>query len=99
MKSATTLITEERQRQVMVKGFTAAHDDLHKNDELAKAAACYAVAGTSAVVMDGPELLDDAFPWDPQWDKRDDVPRIRALVMAGALIAAEIDRLQREAGK
>jgi hypothetical protein len=37
----------------------------------------------------------DAFPWEPEADKRAKHPAIRRLVIAGALIAAEIDRLQR----
>jgi hypothetical protein len=49
-----------------------------------------------------PELPSEAFtagagrlwPWDPSWWKPSPDP-IRNLVKAGALIAAEIDRLQR----
>lgn len=40
--------------------------------------------------------LVDPWPWDEQWDKRGSHDRIRALTIAGALIAAEIDRLQRK---
>jgi hypothetical protein len=36
----------------------------------------------------------DPWPWDDEWDKRDKHDRIRKLVIAGALLAAEIDRLQ-----
>jgi len=36
----------------------------------------------------------DAFPWK-DGDKRNDHSRIKSLIIAGALIAAEIDRLQR----
>lgn len=35
----------------------------------------------------------------PAWDKRKKHSRLRKLVIAGALIAAEIDRLQRGKGK
>lgn len=38
----------------------------------------------------------DPWPWDASWDKRKKHDRIRALVVAGALIAAEIERLQRK---
>ena len=38
----------------------------------------------------------DAWPWDKKWDKREKHDRRRQLVIAGALIAAEIDRLDRE---
>ena len=37
--------------------------------------------------------LPDAFPWSDEFDKRDQHDRLRSLVIAGALIAAEIDRL------
>jgi hypothetical protein len=37
----------------------------------------------------------DPWPWDAEWDKRKKHDRIRQLEIAGALIAAEIDRLER----
>ena len=37
----------------------------------------------------------NAWPWDAEWDKRSKHERKRQLVIAGALIAAEIDRLNR----
>ena len=46
-------------------------------------------------------LFEDPWPWAPCWDKRDcsrgspTEQRIRDLEKAGALIAAEIDRLER----
>lgn len=38
----------------------------------------------------------DGWPWDKKWDKREKHDKLRSLVIAGALIAAEIDRLQNE---
>jgi hypothetical protein len=35
----------------------------------------------------------DAWPWDAEYDKRKKHDKMRSLVIAGALIAAEIDRL------
>lgn len=35
----------------------------------------------------------DAWPWDSQWDKRAKHDKQRSLIIAGALIAAELDRL------
>lgn len=35
----------------------------------------------------------DAWPWSNSWDKREKHDKMRSLVIAGALIAAEIDRL------
>lgn len=83
--SGADLITAERQRQIDVEGWTSEHDDLHQYGELAKKAAALAVSYTDAVVMeDGDQIL----PWKEH-------PHPRSLVIAGALIAAEIDRLQR----
>ena len=36
----------------------------------------------------------DGWPWGKEWDKRKKHDMLRSLVIAGALIAAEIDRLQ-----
>ncbi len=81
MKSGIKLITEERRRQVESEGWSRAHDDSHGNGELVEAAVCYAVGNS------------DRWPWDKYWWKPSG--RVRDLVKAGALIAAEIDRLQR----
>lgn len=43
MKTGIELISEERQRQINVEGWTAEHDSEHVNNELALAAACYIV--------------------------------------------------------
>jgi hypothetical protein len=82
-------IAEERQRQITDEGWTPEHDDEHSNDELACAAAAYAMS-------DDKEMVEMLWPWQRQWWKPKD--RKRDLVRAGALIAAEIDRLER-AGK
>ncbi len=94
-----TLIAIERKRQVEHEGYTAAHDDEH-GAEMAMAAACYAVHGTGAKVLEqitaptGAQQHVDAYPWG--WpDKRKEHTRLRQLAIAGALIAAEIDRLIR----
>ncbi len=91
-------IAAERQRQVDSEGWTAEHDDEHLGGIMAQAAACYAVATVPRYAGCFPV----AWPWSPQWDKRPLGPgasstdaRVRALEKAGALIAAEIDRLLR----
>lgn len=38
----------------------------------------------------------DGWPWNKKWDKRKKHDKLRSLVIAGALIAAEIDRLNPE---
>jgi hypothetical protein len=96
MESGIELISAERQRQISKEGWTPEHDDTHKYGELAKAAACYAIHHTDAIVReDCGQTAGDAWPWPEEWDKRKKHSTLRALTIAGALIAAEIDRLQR----
>ena len=87
------LIAAERERQISVEGWTAEHDDKHNNRQLVRAAACYADPTYETVEF---EMRDTPYrwPWEPSWWKPDRDP-IRNLVKAGALIAAEIDRMQR----
>lgn len=92
------IIAAERCGQIEREEWTPEHDDEHKRGEMAIAAACYAVIGTDAHVEypdDDPE--GSGWPWGEQWFKpKDD---IRNLARAGALIAAEIDRLRRAAAQ
>lgn len=87
MKSGVQLIAEERKRQIEKEGWTREHDDLHKDGQMAQAAACYVV----------PILAEISYlwPWEEKWWKPCPDNRIRELQKAGALIAAEIDRLNR----
>ena len=91
-------IAEERHRQKAEKGFDDAHDDEHKWGELAWAAACYAAPGEIAHKTKDADFRPcyvDPWPWDRKWDKRDKHDYKRRLIIAGAWIAAEIDRLIR----
>lgn len=95
-------VLAERRRQVEVEGWSAEHDDKHSG-ALARAAACYASHAGSCWAWDveryatakPPHTSDDAvlWPWDLDWWKPKN-PR-RDLVRAGALILAEIERLDR----
>lgn len=88
--SGVELIALERQRQVEREGYDAAHDDSHDGAELLQAAVWYLDNGCEYDFG----LRLPPWPWEPSsWKPSDD--RIRQLVKAGALIAAEIDRLQR----
>lgn len=99
------MIAAERQRQIETEGWTAEHDDKeHGGGQLAKAAACYAAGEPIFVqrirtVSGRKELpvviFDNVWPFESQWYKPKDT--IRNLVRAGAMIAAEIDRLNRTA--
>ncbi|RUB64408.1 hypothetical protein IPC1413_23360 [Pseudomonas aeruginosa] len=87
-------VQAERRRQVEAEGWTPEHDDAHSHGEMARAAACYALAGSSAP-NDGTAalLVSLAWPWDEQWWKPTTVRR--DLVKACALGLAEIERLDR----
>ena len=86
------LIAIERFRQVDQEGYSPEHDDHHVPDELVWAAICYATPPVRRRYY-GPPLRE--WPWKMgDWKPAPD-DRIRELVKAGALIAAEIDRLIR----
>ena len=94
-------VIAERQRQMSVEGWTPEHDDQYKNNDLAFAASCYAFHSASAswdFEDDGtPYDIHPApknWPWSPEWWKPTN-PR-RDLVKAGALILAEIERIDRQ---
>jgi hypothetical protein len=101
--NGAALIAAERLRQVGVEGHDDQHDDEHYAGELSTAAITYAVHAWW-------QLTDPATGWTPNqveeieleqwwpWDAGDFKPSadpIRNLERAGALIAAEIDRLLR----
>ena len=98
MKTGIELIAEERQRQIEKEGWTAEHDAEHKDGELADAAAYYAMTEETIDFIDnewGNDMHLHIWPFDLKWLKRTPDNRIKELQKAGALIAAEIDRLQR----
>lgn len=97
MTDAATDVLAERRRQVEVEGWAPERDD-HEHDrgQLACAAGCYALH--SALMMEGypdayAEKVPAPWPWSPEWWKPKDARR--NLVKAGALILAEIERLDR----
>lgn len=95
MSKAIDDIIAERERQITQEGWTAEHDDGHDNGELADAAACYAITSrprNPGAMMD---IFMGLWPWDAQWWKPSPGNRRRDLVKAGALIVAEIERLDR----
>ncbi len=80
---------------------TESHDSQHDNEALAWAAMYYAMphglniyCGKEAVrEIVSPMFFFEETGWDTEWAKRDSKDRIRQLTVAGALLAAEIDRL------
>ncbi len=87
-------VQAERRRQIEAEGWTPEHDDEHSHGQMARAAACYALAGSSAP-NDGTAalLVSLAWPWDEQWWKPTSARR--DLIKACALTLAEIERLDR----
>ena len=85
----TDLIAAERERQITREGFSTEHDDHHGEDEIACAAESYLLA-----YLGYEHAPKGQWPWHREDFKPSEDP-IRNLVKAGALIAAEIDRLNR----
>ncbi len=74
-------VLAERRRQIEAEWWTPEHDNQFVDRELAKAAACYAIDNAAM------------WPWSMSWWKPSNSRR--NLVKAGALILAEIERLDR----
>jgi hypothetical protein len=88
-KTGVELIADERKRQIEVEKWDYKHDSVYDHEELAMAGAIYA---TPHVVRDyEPNGIPVLWPWDGKWWKPNPKDRIRELVKAGALIAAQID--------
>lgn len=80
----------ERQRQITAEGWTPQHDDEHSTGDLARAAACYANPDLLYVLQG---TIGLGWPWSvEQWKP---AGRRRNLIKAGALILAELERLDR----
>lgn len=96
MESGAQLILRERLRQIQKEGWTKEHDDAHVGNELLGAARAYALVAYHPNIF-GEDFPPTSFPskWDKKWWKPSKDPK-RNLVKAGALIAAEIDRLLRK---
>lgn len=108
-------IRQERARQIEEEGWDSEHDDEHEDGELALAGACYAIPADHRKREVGYEwafmvadLVCALWPWwehpvrgrpFKNWWKPSPTDRIRELTKAGALIAAEIDRLKRAEAK
>lgn len=98
MKTGVSVFSAERRRQVAAEGFSADRDDKLQLGQLAAAAACYLVvadllakgysleASSRSAVINWPF---DRSRWRPSSDARENLRK------AGALAAAEYDRLER----
>lgn len=89
LSNAVQSVISERQRQQSVEGWTPEHDDQYGEFQLLWASSCYVlntIQPFNRIPMD--------WPWAPEWWKPTN-PR-RDLVKAGALILAEIERIDRQ---
>lgn len=91
LSAAARDVLAERRRQVEAEGWTPEHDDKHVPGSLTSAAGCYAMYTLAYPAGDPPP----AWPWDATWWKPSN--NRRNLEKAGALILAEIERLDRAA--
>lgn len=92
----------ERQRQLGEEGWTAQHDAQHTDQGLTRVALAYLALALlndekSQLIIFTPEMFNVLWPktWDRLWLKRADYSRY--LEKAGALVAAEIDRVNNQA--
>ena len=98
MKTGSELIAEERQRQIEKEKWSEEHDDQHIDRSLIMAAISYASSAVPTLIKEvgfsryGEISYHDIWPWDKKYDKRKQHDDIKKLQIAGALIAAEIDR-------
>lgn len=103
-QGAVQHIEYERAKQVR-KGFSGPHDDRHTDQELVTVAIAYAVLAVmqqtradAADALDGhPPLTELGWPAG-EWTWLPERTPTENLIKAGALIAAEIDRLTRVRG-
>lgn len=93
MGTGIEIIQKERQHQ-LDKGWSTEHDQQHRYADLAVYAAVIAVDGTDACVVDEDDRQDR---WGLIRKYKKEIPdydmcRVKLLSIAGAFLAAEIDR-------
>lgn len=100
LTKAAAAVLAERRRQIETEGWTPKHDDAHYSGDLAAAAASYAAAAAYMVAPGSPRdhytADDPPEMWPPEWEFKPGSAR-SMLVKAGALILAEIERIDRSA--
>lgn len=103
MRQVIEEIAAERQRQIEEEGYDPKHDELHFEWELSLAAVCYAAPEHIYVYRRTPgqttpaqHTFQDPWPWRKEdVDKREKHGHRKKLVIAAALLVAEIERLDR----
>ena len=87
-------IEEERKRQVETEKYSPESDDFWSNGELANAAATYALTPVMRKSLEAKEV-PKTWPFGKEYYKPRKDYRRRELIMAAALLIAEIERLDR----
>lgn len=87
--NAVQSVIAERQRHQSAEGWTPEHDDQYSKSQLLWASSCYVLNAIHPF-----NRIPFYWPWTPEWWKPTN-PR-RDLVKAGALILAEIERIDRQ---
>ncbi len=114
METGIELIAQERREQIEKHGYDNEHDDLHTAFQLSSAAGVYISRAHNDYFKDHTHYdgmgnvarfqirKQDTKQWVEGWPwietQKDDQSILKMLVIAGALIAAEIDRLQAQEG-
>lgn len=95
IESGVSRIAVERARQFVVHDYDGTHDDRHDRGELVRGAIAYLLAGTEPQGRLSGATPHQVWPWDRGngWSPEADI--LANLTKAGAMIAAEIDRLVR----
>lgn len=102
LSEGASYIALERYRQINNEGYSTDNDDKYTEGELLRAAVAYICSAgddksinlfSCSVNKDGDQI--DVWPWEDKYDKRLKHNTLRKLEIAGALIAAEIDRMRR----
>jgi len=84
IKTVMELIQSEREKQIARHGYSVRHDKIWEGEELAQAAAVYAMPAQKRRVADWPFAMDFYHP---------ESSRVNELIKAAALIVAEIERV------
>ena len=95
INTGVELIRGERQHQIDTHGLTEDYDRRWTDSELIRAARCYLEDIIRCREKKPGRVLSLDWPWGSRsWRPSDTTEQIRQLTKAGALIAAEIDRIQ-----
>lgn len=88
-----------QQHEQAGEGFTAEHDDRHAKGELVAAAVCYVLSQCKRLTMGMlVDVVNRIWPFEVKWLAKGHGDR-RSLVIAAALLIAEIERLDRAAAR